>query len=393
MNRHLIRTAFFFTVFWACCVCWASPPDIAIHGFISQGYLQSNANNFYLMNTEDGTFEFNEMGLNFNSHVTEGLRVGLQLFARDFGDYGNDEIVVHWAYGDYYYKKWFGFRAGKMPITHGLYNDTRDIDILRVNILLPQSVYPEFFRDVFLGIKGIGCYGELPGGLSYQLAAGDMDLPPNSSFVNVFSGYFSTRFTSLDIRQYINGSLIWSTPLKNLRIGTTAILAELEGNGTAQPGARNDIDIDYEVLTFSADYTWRNLYLAAEYAQYRNNYTVSSTLPILSIRDDVLRTGGFYAALSYRFTDWLEAGAYYSELYYDLDERNHPVHYLYGRLENGFPTYLKETVLSIRFDLNESWLFKMETHAMRGYYLQGPGDDGRYDGNWLLYALKVTYNF
>jgi len=40
--------------------------DVAIHGFISQGYLKSDHNDF-LAETEKGSFQFNEMGLNFST--------------------------------------------------------------------------------------------------------------------------------------------------------------------------------------------------------------------------------------------------------------------------------------------------------------------------------------
>ena len=39
--------------------------DVMIHGFISQGYLYSDKND-YLADTSDGTFQFNEMGINFS---------------------------------------------------------------------------------------------------------------------------------------------------------------------------------------------------------------------------------------------------------------------------------------------------------------------------------------
>ena len=62
---------------------------VDIHGFISQGYLKSDQNNF-LAETEEGSFQFNEMGLNFNQDVTHDLRIGIQFFSRDLGKNGND---------------------------------------------------------------------------------------------------------------------------------------------------------------------------------------------------------------------------------------------------------------------------------------------------------------
>ena len=60
--------------------------DLEIHGFASTGYLKSTANNFLVL-SEEGSFEFNEAGLNVSTSLTDDIRVGMQLFAKDLGDY------------------------------------------------------------------------------------------------------------------------------------------------------------------------------------------------------------------------------------------------------------------------------------------------------------------
>jgi hypothetical protein len=126
---------------------------VAIHGFVSQGYMKSSDNNFQT-DTDNGSFEFNEMGLNFVYDTGENVKVGAQLFARDLGEIGNDTVGVSWAFGDYKWRDWLGVRAGIMKLSTGLYSETRDVDSLRTSILLPQSVYNEWFRDVGQGAKG-----------------------------------------------------------------------------------------------------------------------------------------------------------------------------------------------------------------------------------------------
>ena len=53
--------------------------SVDIHGFISQGYLKTDHNN-YLAQSEKGSFQFNEMALNFGTDLTENLRFGCQFF-------------------------------------------------------------------------------------------------------------------------------------------------------------------------------------------------------------------------------------------------------------------------------------------------------------------------
>jgi len=72
---------------------------IDVHGFLSQGFLQSDRNNFYAK-TKAGTFQFNEFGINFATELTDRLRTGLQLLSRDLGNIGNNKVDIDWAYAE-----------------------------------------------------------------------------------------------------------------------------------------------------------------------------------------------------------------------------------------------------------------------------------------------------
>ncbi len=179
MKKYRLLASFIFILLLAGNVHGSEFGGVAIHGFLSQGYLASTENN-YLAETNKGSFEFNEMGINFSTWLTSDLRAGIQLFARDLGDVGNDEIVVDWAYADYHWRDWLGLRVGKIKVANGYFNETRDVDMLRVSILLPESIYPEMFRDSIVAMKGAGLYGKTPdwpiGAFAYQLAAGTVDI-------------------------------------------------------------------------------------------------------------------------------------------------------------------------------------------------------------------------
>ena len=112
--------------------------DVDIHGFISQGFLQTDKNN-YLAKPENGSFQFNEMGINFTTYVADDLKMGCQFFARDLGPVGNDDVTINWAFAEYTYRNWLGLRAGLIKMVFGFHNDTRDFDSLRTSIFLPSS--------------------------------------------------------------------------------------------------------------------------------------------------------------------------------------------------------------------------------------------------------------
>jgi hypothetical protein len=206
---------------------------IEVHGFISQGYLQSDDNNFFA-DTEKGTTQFNEMGINFSADVTEKLRLGVQFFARDMGTIGNNDVVLDWAIADYRWRDWLGLRAGNMKWVNGLYNESRDVDMLRTPIFLPQGVYNEAWRETSATLQGAGLYGELPtnkvGSFSYDLQYGSMSMPANGgpakllkdqvpdTFKNAY-GVEDVELESVNVDYTYTAAMKWNTPLDGLVLG------------------------------------------------------------------------------------------------------------------------------------------------------------------------------
>jgi hypothetical protein len=137
LSRHTGRAARRGTVGWLAFLLLAAPahaedPEesespIEIHGFVSQGAIKTSDNN-YLGESERGSLEFTEVGLNFTKSFGPDLRVGFQLFARDIGPLGNYQPQFDWYYLDYRFADWFGVRAGRTKLPFGLYNENSKID-------------------------------------------------------------------------------------------------------------------------------------------------------------------------------------------------------------------------------------------------------------------------
>ena len=224
--------------------------DLNIHGFVSQGYLKSSDNN-YQGNTADGTFEFNELGLNFSTQLTDELRLGIQFFARDLGNLDNDQIIVDWAYGDYQLADWFGVRAGKMKMPLGMYNEVRDVDMLRTNIIMPQGVYNDAWRTTFNAMKGFGAYGTLSAGalgtFGYQGQVGVLTISDASGLDKYIENELEANFSSYVPSSTQVFNLSWETPIQNFKLsGSYFALSELKISG-------NTVDNN----------TWRNRTVAA----------------------------------------------------------------------------------------------------------------------------------
>lgn len=88
----------------------------------------------------------------------------------------------------------------------------------------------------------------------------------------------------------------------------------------------------------------------------------------------------YYFSAAYRFTEWFEAGSYYSFGTADDDG-------------SGDANELTDITLSTRFDITDNMVFKLEAHSMDGLFGAQPGDDGSTDDKWMLYAAKVSYTF
>lgn len=337
--------------------------SVDVHGFVSQGLIKTTDNN-YLAASKRGSLEFSEVGLNFTKSVTEELRVGVQLFARDLGPVGNYRPQFDWYYLDYHFWDWLGIRAGRTKLPFGLYNEIQDVDQAREPILLPQSMYPIDNRDLLLAQTGGEAYGQIKlgdaGALEYRAYGGTIYAPiptsPNPSI----------SVTSIEVPYLYGGRLMWQTPLDGLQLGGSAqklrlnVEYALDANLTTALKAAGIVPSDFTKLrtglpftlwVASAEYAAHDLLLAFEYGRWSAD--VESSAPLLYPEVDA-RNERYYAMASYRVTPWFTPGLYYSVLYPDV--HNH----------RGRQHYQHDFAATVRYDLNANWLVKLEGHVMHG---------------------------
>lgn len=398
------------SIAWVCVLFFAFlKPSIAadlagidIHGFISQGFLWTDENN-YLGDTEEGSFQFNEVGINFAKDLSDDLRIGLQLFSRDLGSVGNNEVELDWAYGDYRWRDWLGVRVGLMKMAHGLYNETRDVDMLRTWILLPRSVYEETIRDYYTRMWGGELYGTIPigaaGDLQYRALVGSYTPDSGESGLTRFvkNEAFPLEVDEFENGIQYNGSLQWRTPLPGLRISATHwnqknFTVDIRNNvplGPATPaGTPLEVELKNETTVFSVEYVWKDLTLVAEYNHEDIRYAIpgAPVPPVKQIGE------AYYAGASYRFTDWFELGGYYSVNYPDRDDKDGDRFTAEG--EPDFLAWRKGFALTTRFDVSDSWVVKLEGHRING--AAGLFNEDHPDGfeeDWHLFAAKVSFHF
>ena len=380
---------------------------VNIHGFISQGYLQSTRNDI-IQDSTDGTWQFNEFGLNFGYKPIDKLLISLQLMARDFGSVGNDEIMIDFAFADYSFRDELGIRAGKMKCLMGLYSETRDVDMLRTSVFLPASVYDELLRDTENYIQGVGIYGFLNtdslGSVSYQAQAGTCNLTQNTSTVDYLeTGMMDINSVNMDTSQ--SYALQYTDPSGMFRFGGTALFTQIDVDAVSgttdlarvgfgalgiSPGSPIIVKANgIEIYTASAEVIWRNIVLSGEIKNTKTN-----DLILYHEEKEIYRRQmnqiGYYGMLTYQFNDRIDAGVSYEEFYPYKNDRNgyHPEP---GNQKEDH--WMKKWAYSIKLSINPNWLIKYELQ-----YIDGTAgliyEENRFAKRyWFVNAAKLTYNF
>jgi hypothetical protein len=374
---------------WSCAASSAAALEIGapgdllsvdVHAFLSQGFILTLENDYLTDNTTDGSLKFSEIGLNFSKNLTDDLSAGLQLFSQFRGLSGNYDVILDWFYLNYRFADWLGLRIGRLKIPFGLYNESNDIDSGRVPILLPQSVYPLQTRQFLFAQTGFELHGfaraDEAGALEYRLYMGTIFIDPALA-----APPGSPVGLQFDVHYIGGASLFWETPLDGLRIGGS--LQSLRFDVTATiPGTPPILINNRSILWIaSAEYLLGDLTLTAEYSRWRTKQ--KSDFPGASV-PSVLQERA-YAMATYRITSWLQTGAYYALFFPNLPTRE-------GRANKQH-----DVAATLRFDINDYWLIKLEGHYMVG--TAGLADPLRteqpaaLEPRWGAFIAKTTVYF
>lgn len=398
----------------------SSVPTGQIHGFISQGFAKSTSNN-YLTHTDEGSFEFAEVGLNYSQRLTDRLNAGIQFFYRNFGLDRNRRIVVDYAVADWRWRDYLGARVGRVKLPYGLWNEIRDADVARTWILLPGSVYDDGFREFVIAHWGGELYGIVPlsfmGQLEYQGYGGAVVPDPKGAQINEIMtrllegsdgapglGGACIKDPTTRTRYVAGGRLQWHTPLEGLMFAISAAWGENQwafkypnlveaptppfppGSVIAGSTARVTLDLDVMSWVASVLYQWRWLTLSAEYARLKAPIKVtlvpSPGLDEVEVTTLPVKREGFYGAAEVEVLDDLVLGGYWSVFFPDRDNRGGP------------SQYQRDMDLTLRYDFNDYVTIKAEAHRFKGYaQLSRLDNQEGLSKVWYLYLARVTVSF
>lgn len=206
---------------------------LKIHGFASQGYVLSPDAPFAGTQTENGSFDFREFGLNLSFDFNEKTRVAGQILNRQQGDSVKSKtsldflLVDRVIYQDA--KTSFGVRLGRVKNDVGLYNSIRDIPSARPGIDVPKSIYFDSFRDTFISVDGINLYGNHladAGLFEWNLFYGNKNIDSKALEYYALGGKTQGDY---DVKGILGGKLTFEpNDISGLKLGLSAIKTKVK---------------------------------------------------------------------------------------------------------------------------------------------------------------------
>jgi len=370
--------------------------NVQIGGFFSQGWLYSDNNN-YPAADKGGTWDFREMAFNVSDTFGAHLRVGAQVFAQRLGQLGEDHVILDWAVADYNFAPQFGIRVGRVKYPKGLYGEALDLDVVRPFVFLPNAIYSPVLRDFSASFDGGMVYGSIDAGKSsfdYKIFYGTIPMDPQKGVAEFYnnSGLYSlpAGVAALKIDYVAGTQLVWNTPVSGLKfMWSYSYLSGLQSHGpfVAYPPLDLYSKFDrWDFNVFSSEYAVGNWTFAAEWQQSGGNieYGAPPLVPVTPQGGSGWK--GWYVSAARRLNDKFEVGAYYG----DLEQR--------FTTSSAPSTYQHDAVLSLRYDLNEHVLFKIEGHYIEGTYQtfntpRTPNPASTRQDNNTVIAVKTTLSF
>ncbi|MBN8731511.1 MAG: hypothetical protein J0L64_13285 [Acidobacteria bacterium] len=331
---------------------------VQVHGFFSQGYALSDTNNYMTMNTSQGSLALTDGGVNISTKLTNKLRVGMQAYTRNMGQFTNGKPEIDWAYADYRITDWLGVRGGKVKTVIGLYNDTQDMEFLHTWAILPQSLYALDLRALNIAHVGGDLYGDVPlrklGTVSYTVYGGRQ---PDDKRGGYYYGLADSKLAIDRFQVWAKGADVrWMPAQGGLTVGAS-------WNDQRQEGSARDLrfgrPVPFEFFSRKnntyrgyAEYQGRGLKFAAEYQRL---WAVQKySLPF--IPEGSFDSRSWYVSGAYRIHRVLEAGSYHARYVTDWRKDHRPP---------GAHVY--DTAVTVRVDVKPYWNVKVEGHFLDGY--------------------------
>lgn len=355
-----------------------------LHGFVGQGFTHTTDNQVFGHSTA-GSLDFHELGLATSWRPHGDWLLSAQLISRNAGEVDNGEPFLDYALVDYSFQQQLpgrpGLSLGRIRNPFGLYNDTRDAPFARPGIVLPQTVYLDKVRDLFLSLDGIQLHADIgPGahGLLCQLNLGRAHIDGDTG--RTVMGPVMAGHTDNDGVTWVGRLLYdWGGRLQlALSAGQASFVLDPWMPGMGRVAGKGT----YWLL--SAQYHAAQWSLTGEYV--REELRADGGLGMLPLTR--LEPRGWYLQAGYRPSPAWEAFLRYEDGVADRD--------LKERLGDHPAYFTRGWVTGLRWDLHPQWMLRCEYALYRGGFILSPLDNP--DGaavveQWNMLSALLAFRF
>ena len=370
--------------------------EVEVHGFATQGFIKTSANSFF-GDSEDGSFEFTELGVNASMDATEDIRLSGQLLSRRAGEMYSGAPSIDFAVADFTVRSTekddFGIMLGRIKNPLGLFNETRDVAFTRPGFLLPQVVYYDKVRNLILSADGLAArmstFSE-SANVSLYLAAGQPLTDENVEYVYLGSGYEGDF--SPDGLSYIGRVLVEKpdgTLRASLSIASTSMKFE---RGASDPIGNGGVSLVYGIG--SLQYIANDWTFTSEYMQEPIEWRGFVGSPLAG-KEATGESYYFQAAWQAR-TD-VEVMIRYGEGYADrADHSGVRIEQATGGAIPAHTQYSKIATAGIRWDVSSQLMVRAEYQRHNGTLILSNRENpvpAATVPDWDMFALSVSYRF
>ncbi len=376
--------------------------DFQAHGFLSQGYTYTSANDFFGNSQGDGSLEFTELGLNVLGHPLPNLLFAVQGLYRDTGGSDENDFRLDYANLDlslpFSEDLTFGVRGGRVKNPFGLYNEARDAIWTRPSVLLPQSIYFDSLglRTSILASDGGILYGRYRFGehaFTTELRIGELLTDPTT--VDFITGFTAGPGT-LSGRPLLGGRVGYEWQEGRFRLLFTAVDVDQDFEPSSPTGSPGNAKIFAPLV--SAQVNLEDWSFTGEYLRIssdRSGFTPGGVLLEQT-------SESYYLQAEYRFAPSWSAIARYDALFADSDDHDGSA----TARATGLPRhrfFAKDLTFGLRWEFLDDWLVAAEYHNVDGTAWLSPVDNPGIndparvrevsDGHWDLFTLMFSYRF
>jgi len=370
-------------------------PGIQVHGFLTQGYFNTTDNRVY-GDSQDGSFDFREIGINASWRASPSVMLAGQLLSRLAGDLDDGSPTVDYALVDWSLmdteRYAFGTMFGRIKNTLGFYNDTRDVAFTRPSIVLPQQVYFDNVRNLLLSADGVKVYGRFYndwGNVNIDAAAGKANVDENVeiSFMGMdFGGTLDSEDLAFVARaEYESPSGAWRAAISGAKakLGFDRAPTDPVGNGR----------IDFLYWIASLQYNAERWSLTAEYMEEPAEFTNFG--PLLDGQDSTPQ--GYYLQGSYLIRNDLEWIVRYTEGFFDKNDRDGTKNSAAtGGLIPPYNFFRKDWLVGLRWDVTPNFMLRAEyqwTHGTWSLSRRENPNPAETVEDWEMFSLLGSYRF